>query len=281
MTSFEWVAVAYFAAIAAAAPWAPRRARGLLYAGGAIALVIVARFALPWSARAWLPHAYLVLGYWIPAAFTGGAWNERFERWLARADASLNVQLPMPNVRRPTSGPRSWPRRGATGASFGRWRLGVGGWTELLELAYLLCYLLVPTAFSAVFAYGTPADIERFWLAVLVSGYLCYGTLPWTAARPPRLVAACLERRGLARVNAEVLGRVSHQLVTFPSGHAAVSLASALSVARVSPALAVGFGGVAVAIAVAAVAGRYHYLVDVLLGVLVGALASVLTGSVA
>jgi membrane-associated phospholipid phosphatase len=67
-----------------------------------------------------------------------------------------------------------------------------------------------------------------------------------------------------------VLARVSHQLTTFPSGHVAVSIAAALALIPVSVGAAVVSGVTAAMIAVAAVAGRYHYAVDVVLGALVG-----------
>jgi membrane-associated phospholipid phosphatase len=251
MTSFEWLPIVYFVAMAAAAR-APLRSRGTLYTAAAIAaLVILASFTLPWPARAWMPHAYLVLGYWIPATLTSGP-NPAFERWLTRTDVPRAFQVP-----------------------------GAGIVRQVLELAYLCCYPLVPAGFVVVFAAGTRDDITRFWLVVLTSGYVCYASLPWTAARPPRVLAERERRRGppgLAAVNAHVLERVSHQFVTFPSGHVAVSLAVAAAVWRVWPAAGALFGVIALLIAIAAVAGRYHYLMDVLLGLAVGALVPLLVG---
>jgi membrane-associated phospholipid phosphatase len=154
--------------------------------------------------------------------------------------------------------------------------------SHYLELAYLLCYPLVPAAFVVVFAGGAFADADRFWVAVLLSGYMCYITLPWLTSRPPRILSAATDAAwGVAAVNAFVLGRVSHQLTTFPSGHAAVSVASALSVASISGAAGLVFGLLAASIAVAAVVGRYHYTIDVLLGVLVGVIAWALAGATA
>jgi membrane-associated phospholipid phosphatase len=75
-----------------------------------------------------------------------------------------------------------------------------------------------------------------------------------------------LTPRGLGAVNAAVLARVSHELNTFPSGHVAVALAAAGCVLSVSAAAGGVFTVVALAIALGAVAGRYHYLADVLLG---------------
>ncbi|MGH9346515.1 MAG: phosphatase PAP2 family protein [Vicinamibacterales bacterium] len=258
MTSFEWLAVAYFVAIATAARRAATPRRALLYAGGAVALIIVARFTLPWSARAWMPVAYLLLGYWIPAAFAPPP-SPRFERWLALADARVRARVPHLTSR--------WCGLSDAGR-------------EVLELSYLLCYPLVPAAFAVVVVHGSEGDVERFWLGVLAAGYMCYGTLPWTTARPPwRMTGQEAARLGLARVNVQVLGRLSHQFVTFPSGHVAVATAAALGAARVSPAAGAGLGVLVALIAVAAVAGRYHYLVDVLLGLFVGAVVPRFMGS--
>ena len=245
MTSFEWIAAAYFAVVAATGRRTPRRARGIACAACTLALIIVARFALPWEVRAWMPHLYLVLGYWIPALLTPSQLDGRFEAWLRRADASLGAR--------------------------GRRARGAG---HHLELAYLLCYPMVPAAFALVFMLGDADDVTRFWVAVLLAGYACYGTLPWTAARPPRLLSADESaRRGIAWLNTAVLKRVSHNLTTFPSGHVAVSLAAALGVIAVHTGAGAVLLGVATAVAVAAVAGRYHYLVDVLAGLPVGAVA--------
>ena len=254
MTSFESLALIYFVALAIAGVRSGRTP-AFVYVACAMLLVIVARFLASWEIRAWMPHAYLVLGYWIPAAFTPAQLNEPFEQWLRRADREL----------------------------FGRWTLGIGSWraSHALELAYLFCYPMVPAAFTVVFVRGDRRDVERFWLAVLLAGYACYGTLPWTAAPPPRIVARDEQaRRGVARFNAGLLGRVSHNLNTFPSGHVAVALAAALVVWPISMAWGAVFVAMTVAIAVAAVAGRYHYLVDVLGGLGIGVLAR-LTAAVA
>ena len=240
MTPFESLALAYFVLMPLAAA-RTARPRGWVYALGAIALVIVTRLAAPWPVQAWMPHAYLVLGYWMPAAFTRQI-NTRFEAWLIDADRRL----------------------GSRALVGGAWR-----GRPLFELAYLLCYPTIPAAFAVVFVAGDRADITRFWIAVLLAGYACYGSLPWTAARPPRLISAP-EPVFFARFNSHVLGRVSHSMNTFPSGHVAVTLAAALQVCVVSPGWGVAFLGIALAVAVAAVNGRYHYLVDVLVGAGVG-----------
>jgi hypothetical protein len=254
VTPFELLAAAYFAALLLAAPWAPRRGRGALYAAASLALLIVAAIGLPVPARAWIAHAYLMLGYWVPSAFVD-ATHPRFERWLAAADARLGV------------GPAS-----------DTWRTGRG----VLELAYLLCYPLVPAGLVVILANGTQDDVARFWTAVLASGYACYASLPWAAARPPRLLGEEPDGalpHALTALNRTVLGTLSHQHVTFPSGHAAISLVVAFEVSRVTPGFGAAFTVMALLVAAAAVVGRYHYFVDVLAGLAVALVTRLLVGS--
>ena len=124
---------------------------------------------------------------------------------------------------------------------------------------------------------GGPGDVAHYWLGVLIAGYACYITLPWLVSRPPRLLGdsvANAARTTVTRLNRFVLGRVSHRLNTFPSGHVAVSVAAALGAAKVWPAAGVMLGVVAAAVAVGAVGGRYHDFADVVLGAVVGVAAS-------
>jgi membrane-associated phospholipid phosphatase len=250
MAPFEQLAVAYFLVLLVGAYRAPSWRRGALYACGAILLIIVARLTLPWAWRAWAPLAYLLLGYWIPAAFVDKP-NEAFERWLGARHVPGTCLAP------------TWHLAGT-----------------VLELAYLCCYPLVPAAFAIVFMRGSTEDVIWFWLVTLGAGYACYVSLPWVAARPPRLLrpdAPPAQPRPLAALNAMVLGRVSHQMVTFPSGHVAVSLAAALGVWRVWPEAGAVFSVVALLIGIAAVTGRYHYAIDVVFGFMIGGLMAAVT----
>ena len=158
MTSFEWLTVAYLAAITAAGWWrqAPRRLRAAGYAALAIALVIVARFTAPSGVRVWLPHLYLVLGYWLPALLTPVPMSDGFQRALAAADARVwsaaqNV------VGRPLE-----PVGTVGSSSLGSSRYILSGALGWFELAYLLCYPIVPISFIAVRVKGTEDDTVRF-----------------------------------------------------------------------------------------------------------------------
>jgi hypothetical protein len=250
MTPFELLAALYFAGlgIAAAAadvPWRRRTvvmAASLFAAGGVAAMPAVASEIV----RGWAPHLYLVAGYWLPGLLTRPfGMATPFERWLAASDRWFRPRLP-----------------------------GVpGAFAHVTELAYLLCYPLVPGSFAVVWALGTAADVSRFWVAVLAAGYACYATLPWLPSRPPRLVETPRPARHVGALNAIVLGRVSHQLNTFPSGHVAVSFAAAGALWAVSPPAALVMAAMAAGVGVGAAAGRYHYVVDVWLGMVVALIA--------
>ena len=255
MAVHELIAALYFVglAISSTAAHVPRRRQLVVAAlafGSALAVAVVARQADP-VVRAWAPHGYLAAGYWLPALLVvAPVRSTRFERWLAASDMWLRGSMP----RVPSA------------------------FVHVAELAYLLCYPLIPVSFTIVFVFGTPAAIGRFWVAVLVAGYACYASLPWLVSRPPRLCggADAVSTR-VSAINARVLRCVSHQLNTFPSGHVAVAIAAAAVVLSVFPAPGVVILAVAIAIAIGAVIGRYHYVTDVLWGVVVAA-AAVLLG---
>jgi hypothetical protein len=252
---YELLAVVYFVALAVAT----RRARtdeahrrkamrlAILVAAGVVAFAYLS----PAGLRAWMPITYLVLGYWTPAILTPAKPDAAFEAWLRDTDAAWGLAA----VRVP-----AWIR-------------------HPLELAYLLCYPLVPAAFAVVWTLGREADVQRFWLATLLAGFACYVTVPWLASRPPRLMTLSSEPGGtLATLNVHVLRRLSHQLTTFPSGHVAVATAAALTIWPVSRPAGIAVAAIAAGIAAGAVAGRYHFAVDVALGAIVGAVAALVSG---
>jgi hypothetical protein len=253
MRPFEAVVIVYLAFFAVAALFAPvaapkRAATALGAASMSIAIYVVAR-TLPLEIRLWLPFLYIAIGYWIPVPLVPPARGGTFEAWLRDTDAAVRLQV------------GGLSRSLASG----------------LELGYLACFPLVPVSFAAVWAAGSPADVAGYWLGVLIAGYACYITLPWLVSRPPRLLddsAADAAPGAITRVNRLVLGRVSHRLNTFPSGHVAVSVAAAIGVAKVWPAAGVVLGAVATAVAVGAVVGRYHYFADVAFGAAIGVIAS-------
>lgn len=253
MLRFEALAMVFFLLLAAAAPFTrgtPRRRRAAIRLSlGLVILILVLSHTTSADVRAWAAHLYLVSGYWIPALLAPVVNTTTLESWLVRTDLVWRRLAP----------------------ALPRWASGV------LEVAYLACYPAVPVAFAAVWIRGDSADVDRFWLAVVAAGFASYGGLPWLVSRPPRLAQEIrLEQHLLARFNAVVLRRVSHELNTFPSGHVAVSTAVALSLMPVWATGGVVMGMIALGVGAGAVAGRYHYAVDVLLGAAVGIVCAVI-----
>jgi PAP2 superfamily protein len=252
MAAYEWIVVAYFSGLTLAAWLAPVGLTRRVEASALGVAVVVATVAVTTTAsaalRAWSPHAFLIAGYWMPALLVPSVPERRFEEWLIRSDQRLRRVLP--SVPKP---------------------LG-----QLAELAYLLCYPLVPLSFAIIWLNGEGTDVRRFWLSVLLSGYTCYVSLPWLVSRPPRLHREHhTNPRGLPGINARLLGCVSHRLNTFPSGHVAVAAAAAVSVVVVSVPAGLALGVAVAAISVGAAAGHYHYVIDVILGLVTAAAAVV------
>jgi membrane-associated phospholipid phosphatase len=148
---------------------------------------------------------------------------------------------------------------------------------ELVELFYLLVYAVVPLG-ATVLALGGRADsLEGYWAVVFAAEVTCYAVLPWVQTRPPRAIERDADAAAngplLRRLNLAVLRVGSIQVNTFPSAHAAGSVAIALTVASAIPSAGVVFLALALGITISTVLGRYHYLADSVLGVAVGMVA--------
>jgi membrane-associated phospholipid phosphatase len=264
MRAAEIVSLAYFAYLAVVSV-ACGRARASVASLAALAVVAVAaqvfaQIETPAMAMArdvW-PLLVLFAGYRLAGLFyerPDTALEARLlgvDRWLAERIA--------PSLR----------LRGA-GRSVGRGR-AARLVIEWLEAAYLGVYVIIPLG-AVVVAYAAPAGaVDRFWAAVLASGFVCYGALPWIQTRPPRVLETAdllPAADGIRRLNLVILERGSVGVNTLPSGHAATAVATALAVATHAPAVGALFIVAALLIALATVVGRYHYAVDTILGALV------------
>src|SRR5687768_15472529 len=118
-----------------------------------------------------MPLVYLLSGYWLPALIVREP-NVPFERRLLEFDRRLFGP----------DGLARFERRAP--------RLLI----EYLELAYLLCYAVVPAGWAVLAATGHDVEtIERFWSCVLLASFICYGLLPWLPTRAPRAIEATRE----------------------------------------------------------------------------------------
>ena len=247
-----WVGVIYFVYLAVLGVARSRPLPALL-------ALLVATMILVVGMPHILPVFYLLVGYWLPALLVRRP-QTALERRLQAFDAALFG----------SQGLTEFVQRSP-------WLL-----VECLELAYLFCYAVVPLGFAWLVAAGFGHQANSFWSTVLLASFICYGLLPWLPSRAPRAIEACppVERRLVRKLNLFVLGRASVQWNTFPSGHTAASVATALAVGARDPLAGWVFGVLAVSIAVGSVVGRYHYAADALAGALV-AVAAFLTASAA
>jgi len=187
-----------------------------------------------------LPIASLVLGY----RSTGFLWRAadcRAESILIGADLSLRI---------PQLAARA-PRVAA----------------EFLEGAYAAVYPLIPLTLWLHMRFARSPDADWFWAVILVTDYVCFAMLPWIQTRPPRaLEPEPPWRASTRRLNLGILHKVSIQMNTVPSGHAAEALACALILIDAPSAVVASLFGLALSISAGALLGRYHYAIDIALG---------------
>jgi hypothetical protein len=259
----EWILAVYFVylALIAGVVAVPGHRRLAVIATAVLVITtggVLARWPTPseWAPALWLrdwaPLAYILPSYWLPALLVSAP-RVAFERRLAALDsrwfggAALTLADRLPRVV-----------------------------ADLFEGAYLLCSPLLPAGFMVLRFAGVPsAEGDRYWTAVVLAAALSYGALPWLPTRPPRAIEPAPTRRSPVRaLNLYVLGRASVQLNTFPSGHVALAVAIALSVAAAGlPIAGAAFGVIALCITVGSVVGRYHYAADAIAGLLVAVVA--------
>jgi membrane-associated phospholipid phosphatase len=196
--------------------------------------------------RDWLTVALFLVPYWQTGQFFQGP-NRKLEQRLLAFDRWL-----IPRIAHSSGTSRS--------------ALGLA-----LEVAYLFCYPLVPLGLLALYVAGRRGHVADFWLVVLVATYLCYAMTPFVPAYPPRDLASAQPARaqtGKARIfNRWILKHGSIHAISFPSAHVASAFAVALVLLRFSAPAGVIFFVIAIWISLGAVIGRYHYALDVLLGV--------------
>jgi membrane-associated phospholipid phosphatase len=233
-TRARWPALLATAAIGALAAIGPAAA------GGLVAQVVI-------------PSLVLLVAYWVSGLYFTRPMTA-VERWLLRMDDEL---------------------LGRTGIL--RWyRSGPRVVREYFEVAYLLVYAVVPAGAVVLALNGMLDGVARYWLVVLLTELVCYGMLPWVQTRSPRSIEDVDAKDAaspIRRCNLVMLGRGSIQANTIPSGHAAGATAVALAVASAMPVAGAVFLVLAASITIATVLGRYHYVADSVLGVLVAVAA--------
>jgi membrane-associated phospholipid phosphatase len=249
----EWLTIAYFsylAIIALTRRAMPRRFVAVTVAGLTLAVVAAAPLLFAgWRGdrvRDWLPAGTLLAGYWL---------------------SGLYFIAPMPRVEQQFL---AVDRRLYGAGLAALVRLAPWPLLELLEFAYLSCFIFVPGGMLVLALSGHAASADRFWTVVLAGEFGSFGVLPWIQTRPPRDIEPPdpINTRGLIvrRLNLYMCGTTSIGWNTFPSGHVAGALAAALAVSDALPPARVPMMAGAALIAISTVVGRYHYAVDAAAG---------------
>ena len=257
MWTSERIAVTYFVYVAVVCWFRPvSRARRLaLTVASAVtsAVIAIVSSSAPLVVREWAPAAYILGGYYA-SAYLFVAPSLTVERWLAAWDRRV--------LGDPTTRFAGWPRPLMAG----------------LEVVYMGCFLLIGAGFAALAASGHRTLADRYWTMVVAAELGSFAPLAFIQTRPPW----ALERkpvvadRAVHDLAARMVRTFTIRVNTFPSGHVAGSLAVALAIAGTMPWAGALLLALAVCIAVACVAGRYHYVVDVAAGATLAVLLWVL-----
>lgn len=221
---------------------------GLLWVG-----LVLARVTRPSTAsviRDWLPVPLILVAYWQAGQFFTES-CERVQSVLIRFDENVFQFF------------------------HSRFRSGFRWSSEYFEISYLFCYPMVPLGVSALYLMHLQDHTDQFWVVVLPATYACYLVLPFLQVLPPWMLSAHTPeaRAAFRRLNMLINRHLSIGVDTFPSAHVAASLGVALAWLRLSPLVGLLFLWLAINIAISSVVRRYHYTLDVLLGVALALLA--------
>lgn len=260
---WQWVAVSYVGYLAVVSLTRPKfeKARRPLLVAAAVGCATLAIGSPSPRLTAFapvleiaLPAAVLLAGYWLSGLLFVQA-DRRLERWLLSVDDAILGR----------SGVLAWFHRAPRAVA------------EYFELSYLLVYVVVPAGAAILALGGHVEDVGRYWTVVLLAEFACYGMMPWIQTRPPRSIEAAPDQPTrpllIRSLNLALSDRASIRVNTLPSGHAAGALAAALAVGSTMPAAGAVFVVMAASIAIATVLGRYHYVVDSILGLVVAVIA--------
>jgi membrane-associated phospholipid phosphatase len=247
--SSELIPFCYFAYVGAASWLRPLPGIRRLIVGAVSAAMLVLIWAgshLPSPGRDWAPFVYVSVGYYV-IGYLFIRPSETLERWLANGDRRL--------LGDPTTRFSQWP----------------GWFVDYLEGIYMATFLILPAGFLMLSLAGRSDLANHYWTLVLGADLAAFAALAVFQTRPPWVLEppAALADTRVHRLAALMVRRTTIQANTFPSGHVAVSFAAAAALAGAMPVTSVFFFIAAASISLACVVGRYHYVIDVIAGLLV------------
>lgn len=267
MRTAEIISFAFFGVfvVAALVVRLPRTRRikgvGIGAAGMLIAWLLPQLDAAPGGAvaRDFVPSFLLLVGYWQTGQFVVDS-DPRFQAFLERFD-----------------------RRWFAGAQALRERFGKRPpIAHYLEVAYMACYPVVPLGIAALYLLDRSDAVDQFWRVVLPATYATHGLTAVFHSSPPWMADPSEDRNrpssNLRSVNEWVTDNASIRFNSFPSGHVSSSFAIGFVLLETLPVLGLTFLWIAVGIAASSILLRYHYVLDVLLGLGLAGASYVLLG---
>ncbi len=150
----------------------------------------------------------------------------------------------------------------------------------LLEITYVLTYILGPFGIAVIAATGNLRRADHFLAIYVISAILSYALFPYFPSEPPRALFPGEDFPNydtvFRRFNWWLLAGGGIHTSVFPSGHVSSAFGAALGLLYALPShRKLGFTmlGIACGIAVSTVYGRYHYAVDAIAGIAVSLVA--------
>ncbi len=250
----EWINLFFFCFMGGLALLAPlhrsRRTAALLIGAAGAGLVVAGAFL----ERFLSPRAASIVRDWLPAPLILAAYHQGGQ-FFSRPLESLQSGLWRFDQRL-----FAFLRR-----SFGRSEMP-GSMRVYFEIAYVFCYPFVPMGVGVLYLSHMRVCTDEFWAIVLPPTYFCYAMIPFFPTLPPWLLnagpTAGVGENGVRGANFFILRHLSIRANTFPSGHVAASIATALALLHLVPIAGIVFLWIAVSISISTVSGRYHYALD-------------------
>jgi len=155
---------------------------------------------------------------------------------------------------------------------------------SVLEMAYTLVYFLPPFCLVMLYVSGHRKNADRFLFVFATAVLLCYVQFPLWPSEPPRIVFpgedAPAYQTIFRQFNWWMLASYGIHTSVFPSTHVAGAFSAAFGMRRAMSAriwLRRLLFAMATLIALATVYGRYHYLADAIVGLVMAVLALALS----
>jgi hypothetical protein len=242
-------AIAYFVLLTALAVFRPLPGRRRILTVGIAALMVAAIYAVSGTTGALrdvFPLTIILVGYYVSGLLFARP-SRSIEEWLTSWDRRI--------LGDPTRAFAAWPA----------WLL------TALDIIYLGTFLTVPAGLLALWLAGEMQLADHYWTIVMGSLLVCYAGTAIIHTRPPRTLERTHERanRTMQQVAFRAVENFTIGTNTIPSGHVAAPLAVGLALMQPLPLAGAVFLVLTVFITLACITGRYHFIIDCVLGAIV------------